>query len=132
MVQARSNKIVRVVARGCSIDLGLEEGRRDQKLGKGNQQKTCSGASQGERYFTQIWGDKVKDPQKAHILGLTRIQLIHMVLERRLRLSGCTGLQNGGITPVPDFLQGSLCPHPLPLEEFPIPEYQPPPTSPGV
>lgn len=64
MVQAKINMICcGLVAKGWSIGLGLEEGRSDEKLGEGNQQKTCSGASQSEMHLTQILGNKGKDPQ---------------------------------------------------------------------
>lgn len=70
MDQARINKICcGIVARGWSIDLGLEEGRSDQKLGERNQQKTCSGASQGERQYPNP-GEPGQRPSENSPLGL--------------------------------------------------------------
>lgn len=123
------------------IGFGLEEGTRN--LSEGNcQNQTYLGASQGERHFTQIWGNKGKYPTRkftswAQRKGFARVQLIHMVLEGKQadRPSACTQSPNEGIRPQSQIFcsDHSVSPH-YPREgsshSF-ISAPPPPTTSPG-
>lgn len=114
------------------IGFGLEEGTRN--LSEGNcQNQTYLGASQGERHFTQIWGNKGKYPTRkftswAQRKGFARVQLIHMVLEGKLRQTDPQRAHSHlmrALGPSPRFSVVTTQSVPIILEKgVPIPSYQ--------